>query len=1035
MGRRRARRALPWITAALVTSLVISNAQAAGFSTALPPQQLADALDVFSRATGYQVIYRADLTAGVATPGAEAGLTVIETLRQLLRGTGLGFKFINDRTIAIVKLPASESSRPAPPEGPADRAEQSPLVPDAGAPPSAATDMRGDKDVKHRGFWGRIAGFFTLCGSFAAAGAACAQEQAVNPPQAAQDELQEIVVTGTLIRGVAPIGTNVVGLSSSDITETGALNTNQVLAKIPQNTAAFNSVPVLQSTNYAIAVVRPNLRNLSAVGGSTTLVLIDGHRAVDVGILQTSPDPDVIPPALLDRIEVVPDGGSSVYGSDAVGGVINLITKKRFDGFQADGHYGFASDYRTYDISATAGKDWEKGSGYLSYTFADHDPIFGRDRGYVHEISSDTGFCAPGTVTAGGQTYALPDRVPGTATHCDALANSSFIPADRRHSLFAGLTQQLSDSITFELKGLYTHRETTNYVDYNLGVGILPLAQTGTITAVNPYYVPIAGDGGSQTVQFSYNGLFSNEATFELDEYQVTPTITADLGSDWQLRALGSFGRSVNVSHSPTFDATAQAAALAGTTLGTALDPYNPGSSSPAVLASVYRDQYGRAVQNLENARLIADGPLHSLPGGELHLAVGAEWIHEGYSAHYGNIIPGQPDTAPGGIAARNVKSAFGEFSIPIVGTKNAMPMLEALTLSLSGRYDNYSDFGGTFNPKFGATFKPVDWIALRGNWGTAFNAPSLADTSGAVSNVQVIPASPWIAPGDPFFPTVLRSTVILAGGRANTRPQTAHTWSLGGDVHVPFVPGLTISATYYNIFLKQQIGLIPFYTPAAFTPPYASFVTKNPTLAQLQAAAGNLALIGTPSLAALYGGPNGDPYVLFDARRQNLGELKQDGVDFNTNYRYPMSLGSVSASLAGTYTLHRTQAPLAGLAFTDALGTPGSSRLSLVASLGAVLGHVTTTVSLNHSQGYDLNPVLVTPKFGAQSHVDAFDTVDLFFGYDFEATSGVTKDLSLTLNLTNLFDRDPPFYNADPGYANGLTLGRLVQFGIRKKL
>jgi iron complex outermembrane receptor protein len=844
-----------------------------------------------------------------------------------------------------------------------------------------------------------------------------------NAPQAA-----EIVVTGTLIRGIAPTGTNVVGLSDKDISATGALNTNQVLAKIPQITNAFNSVPVLQSSNYAIAVVRPNLRNLSAVGGSTTLVLIDGHRAVDVGILQTSPDPDVVPPALLDHVDVVPDGGSSIYGSDAVGGVINLITKKRFDGFQVDGHYGFADDYKTYDASVTAGRDWGSGSGYLSYTFAGHDAIFGRNRDYVRQITPNAGFCAPGTITAGGQTYALPGRVPGTTTTCDALDDNAFIPAETRHSIFGGITQDVTDSITFEMKGFYTRRKTTNYVDLNLGAGFGALAQTGTITAANPYYVPIAGDGGTQSVTFSYKGVFSNKAPFTLDEFQVTPTLTANLGAGWQLRALGSFGRSVTESHSPTFDATAQVAALAGTTTATALNPYNPGASNPAVLAGIYRDQYGLGVQHLDNVRLIVDGALFSLPGGDVRLAAGAEWIRQAYTAHYGNVIAGQSGSAPGGSSTRNVKSGFAELAVPIVGADNAMSWVQSLTLSLSGRYDDYSDFGSTFNPKVGLTFKPVNWLTLRGNYGTAFNAPSLADTRAAVSNVQIIGASPWRDPADPVLPNLLRPTVILAGGNPATGPQKAHTWSIGGDVRPPVLPGLTLSATYYHIFLKDQIGLIPFFSPAAFTPAYAAFVTKNPTLAQLQTLSGNLPIIGAPSLASLYGGPFGGPYVVFDARRQNLGQLKQDGIDFNVNYVRPVSFGSVNASVAGTYTLDRKIAPLAGLAFTDGLASPGSSRFSLVASLGAKIDDLTATASLNHSGGYGLSPAV-----NGQGHVKSYNTVDLFFAYDLKG-DGLARNLSLTLNVSNLFNQDPPFYNADPGYANGSTLGRLIQFGIRKK-
>src|ERR1700712_1306384 len=102
----------------------------------------------------------------------------------------------------------------------------------------------------------------------------------------AQDE---IVVTGTLIRGVAPIGTNVIGITTADIARTGASNANQILAQVPQVTNAFNATPSLGAGGgAALSIVRPNLRGLPETGGTTTLVLIDGHRAAGAGILQTS---------------------------------------------------------------------------------------------------------------------------------------------------------------------------------------------------------------------------------------------------------------------------------------------------------------------------------------------------------------------------------------------------------------------------------------------------------------------------------------------------------------------------------------------------------------------------------------------------------------------------------------------------------------------------------------------------------------------------------------------------------------------------
>lgn len=851
------------------------------------------------------------------------------------------------------------------------------------------------------------------------------------------DPAQEIVVTGTLLRGVAPTGTNVVSVSAADVIASGATTANQVLARVPQIANAFNTVTALPSQGASVSVVRPNLRNLPAVGGSTTLLLIDGHRAVNAGILQTSPDPDVIPPSLLQRVDVVPDGGSSIYGSDAVGGVINFVTRSRFDGIEASGRYGFADDYQSVDASLTVGKDWGSGSLFGAYSYLKSDAIFGRDRDYVQQIQPNAGFCAPGTVNVTRAsvttTYALPGRTPGTLSSCDNTDNASIVPAVERHSVFAGLTQELSPAITFEAKAFYTRRTTDNSVDFNSPEGVTPLAQTVTIRSTNPFYVPIATDPGTQSVTLSYAGIFPNRQRNRLDEWGVTPTLSAELGSGWQLRLLGNYGRSVITANAPAINTAAQSAAAAGTTTATALNPYNLGATNPSVLAAIRAEDYGRAVQELFNGRAVLDGALFSMPGGDVRLAVGYEYIGENYSGAFGVIPVGQPSAAARGAASRNVNAVFGELAVPIVGNSNAIAGVQALTLSASGRYDHYSDFGDTFNPKFGLTYKPVTWITIRGNYGTSFNAPSLADSAGAPdSRAQILPVSPFRPSTSPFFPNFLRPTVLIAGGNPNLGPQKATTWSVGGDIRPTGLPGLTLSGTYYNIRLKDQIALAEFFSPAIFAPAYANYVTLNPTLAQVQAAVGNLRLDGASSLASLYGGPFGGPFALFDARRNNLGALRQEGIDYNANYNYDTGFGSIFAGVGGTYTLKRAISPVAGAAFVDDLTTPGASRFSLLGTLGTKIGGFNATATLRHSAGYDISPAVVSTRFGTQSRVSAFDVVDLFFAYDVKQ-EGILDGLSLTLNVNNVFDRDPPFYNLNNGFTNGSTLGRFVQFGVRK--
>jgi iron complex outermembrane receptor protein len=135
------------------------------------------------------------------------------------------------------------------------------------------------------------------------------------------DALQEIVVTGTLIRGVSPPGTELITVSSADITDLGIADTTQLLEFIPQD-GYFNNRPQVGNFGQYQTVIRPSLRYLGggSAGGASTLVLLDGYRMPRMGILQTTPDLDAIAPGSIERVEILTDGGSATYGSDAVGG-------------------------------------------------------------------------------------------------------------------------------------------------------------------------------------------------------------------------------------------------------------------------------------------------------------------------------------------------------------------------------------------------------------------------------------------------------------------------------------------------------------------------------------------------------------------------------------------------------------------------------------------------------------------------------------------------------------------------------------------
>lgn len=889
----------------------------------------------------------------------------------------------------------------------------------------------------------------------------------------------EIVVTGTLVRGVEPTGTTVIGVDRSAIQASGASTVTQLLQTVPQF-ASFNSIQAPVGGTNNVTTNRPNLRSLPSSnlnGAASTLILVDGHRVVGMGIQTTSPDLDTIAPGAIERVDIVPDGGSSIYGADAVGGVVNFITRKTFDGVAVDGRFGFADDYKTWDANATVGKTWDGGGIYVSYNHSQHDGLFGRDRDWVRQYPTLTpAFAVPvaGTecrtsnvqVSGSPNIYGLPLSPNAAArlnqpNQCDFSDAATVYPIEQRNSVFASLTQDLTDSLSFELKGFFTDRKQRSsggFFHTNKTIG------TGPTQLNSPFrsqYI-IADPAEAQRVSFAWGPDEAVGQTVHIQAWGVTPSFTAKLGSNWQATLLFNYGESTTTAHASTFNDTALNNAIkAGQ-----FNPYNPSSSDPAALAAIANwETFGQAKQSQFQARAIIDGDLFELPGGTAKLAVGAEYLRETLRTQKGNTSPGYQDT---GLAAqsvngvvilpastrlpifhtsRSVKSVFGELVLPLLSDVGGF---QQLTLSASGRYDSYSDAGDTFNPKFGLTWKPVDQLRIRAQWGKSFSAPSLANSadadpatatwsSGFVFGIFV-PASSYATLQALGYapPTAANSNVLtLSGGSNNLRPQTAQTWSVGADLDP--IEGARLSLTYWNVKYNDLIGS-PQGTaagnPTQFFQQFVNSYRINPSAADIQGVLNQAAIV------------NGSPcapqpqclYYLGYHGTQNLGKFRQAGLDFAASYTRNTGFGSIDFNWAGTYLLHREQSISAIAPLIDQFPA-GFSRLSWRTQLGANIGNFRAQAAWNHTQGFDFAPAnpALTGFYPSQNHIGSFNTVDLYFRYDFNG-EGAMKDLGLTLGVNNLLDQDPPVRyigggtSSQLGYANGSTIGRLIQIGFNKK-
>ena len=859
---------------------------------------------------------------------------------------------------------------------------------------------------------------------------------AVNVNAVETPTLEEVVVTGTLIRGIEPTGSQSIGVDNQAIIESGAVTANDILGTLPQASNLFNGNTALdpraQSQN---TITRPNLRNLpgfTTSTGAATLVMIDGHRTTGMGVVLSAVDPDILPPGVIERVEVITDGGSSLYGADAVGGVINFVTLKDFEGVKIDLNYGTGDDYSNYDTNITAGTSWGSGSAYVSMAYSDRDSILAGDRDWAPTGEWTASGLQPagseciepvGGVTHynwtsfGGGIYYNPQSVT-TGDACDISAEGTLIPKEDRSSIYFGIAQDLNAGTSLTVKGFFSRRNTY-FEQYPIGDSL----NLGTAPTIN---TPNQGGSGPidvVNVGFSYGAhpnFVNRDNTTKLEVYGITPELTIDLDSGWQLRTMLHFSHSDNANRE---FASNRALMLSAVEDG-AFDPFDVAATDPALFDQLVNwENGGQSEQEIFIARMIADGAVAELPAGEVRAAIGVEFLTQSAQLRLGPTYRGAIDDEPWAEERRDVQAMFAEFNIPI---------LDTLTMAASVRWDEYSDFGSTTNPHVGFTWEPLDWIKLHVNWGESFNAPTVIDTlQGQASIISVEPDTVGLVQGTAdALGVVIESgrtdTIQIRGANPTLDPQTAETWALGFEIMPPVAEGLMINANYYEIDFEDILG---FFNPtsAQSSLAFADKFTWNPTQADLDA----FGLLGSNADEALAGVNPASIATLLDLRTANARAATLKGFDFGISYEHDTDLGTLRYTLSGNHQLEfelasRGGDPVDQLKF-------GQGDTSVLFSVSLDRGNLRAKVTAKHSVGFDVQDAAVVNGIPLQDEVDSFTVVDLFVGYDFQG-SGFTDGLSVRFNVDNVFDEEPPRYrqNNVPSYS-GFTLGRIFKFGVTK--
>lgn len=977
---------------------------------AIEAKPLRAALEEYAAATGRQLLYSSELVAGLKAPSLLGRLSEDAALGRLLAKTNLRARSTGPNTWII------------------ERGSNAPANDSRNRGPRPAASIRRPK--------------------------------AVPPMQAEAPDAAGIIVTGTNIRGVGNGASPVTVINRTDIDRSGRGTIAEVLSTLPQNfggsgtedTSLASSDRTVLNTGLGSSV------NLRGLGSDATLTLVNGRRVAGSGGKGDFTDLSAIPTGAVERIEVMSDGASALYGSDAVGGVVNVILRKDFNGSETRARIGSVTSGSTqdYQLSELLGRSWTGGHALLAYEFQHRQALpsverrfaasadlrrlggddfrsFYSDPGTILAFDPSTGAFVPKYAIPSGQNgvgLKLADLKPG-ANLADTRPGSDLLPDQRRHGIYGTVEQELSPSVSLYAEGRYSNRR------FKFNAASPPTLLV--VTAGNPGYIDIDGSGASYIGYSFARELGPIRTRGDVEALSATGGAVYSPGRDWQIDAYGSYAQEITHNRNEGLingDALNEA-------LGTIPDdpatPYSPGrdgffnpygdmANSRAVL-----DFVGRGYQSeRDRSRLLvgsvkADGTLMRLPAGPLKLALGGlarrEFLEVGGESYYFGLAP-SPSTPSS--SRRTIVAAFGELAVPVFGPGNAVPGLSRLDLSLALRHEHYSDFGSTTNPKLGVVWEPLKGLRVRASWGTSFRAPALTD----VSDPLVIVATQLPNQTGGFSPVL-----YLGGGNPGLKPERAKSLSAGVVVSPAALPGLRMEATYFRTKFDQRIGT-PVREQILKTlvdPSFSPFVRLVSPATNATDRADVVALIEDPASFVPRNLPPEFFQAIVDARQVNTSMIDVRGIDATLSQSFDWRDSAFALSLNGSYLLRydtrlTPTAPISER--VDRLGFPNDLRVR--GTIDSSRGDFGSTVGVNYLSG-QTDDVSIPSR-----PIASWTTLDLQLRYQPRTSKGPLAGLIVSLSAQNLLDADPPFVNQSSGIAYDAStadpLGRFVALQVTKR-
>ncbi|TCP31036.1 TonB-dependent receptor [Sphingomonas sp. BK235] len=756
-------------------------------------------------------------------------------------------------------------------------------------------------------------------------------DQAADPSSGADQS--DIVVTGSRIRRIdGETASPVFTFGQEQIQESGFATVGDIVRQLP-NIAGGGMSP---ADNSYGGTGRSDI-SLRGLGADRTLLLIDGVRFF-------ARDVNALPANMIERVEVLKDGASAIYGSDAIAGVVNFITKRKASGVDLSAYYGISDkgDVPSLNLQGSIAHSFDRGSLMVGGTYMKQQPMLNTARDWADTpyaltngnlvfagspatptgrftvprsaaVAANPGLnCSnPGNVAASAVFVTRATGAAGTSagdfrcfigagdvndTYNDRVETQLLTPQER-YSVFGSGTYKLADNLSLYASGFYTHTLS----DSTLASDYFQTQAYGVTISGRSIYNPFGVDIPDVRQRLVNNG--QRIRTYDRDDVQLSTGLKGKIGDfDWDVnysyadqriqgtRTGSIYLPAIQAAIGPSFvDAggTARCGVPGATISG--CTPINIFSEIPVgALTAISPGLHSNWKSSQHDVLANVTGTLFTLPAGPVGIAVGGEYrkLSSEYAPDYllaNKLMDVQYETAVKG--SYNVKEVYGEVNVPLL---RDVPLIQSLDVNAGVRYSDYSTFGGTTNYKVGAQYRPVSDLLIRGTYARVFRSPTIEDLySGQYGDTPTI-TDPCNAPaaGSGACAAVPagfigdRQPPTTNGGNPNLSPETGNTLTAGAVFSPSFLRRLTLSADYWQYDIKGAIGA-----------PGAQTVLD---LCYRQNIAQYCALVSRNGLGQITNISN---------LRENIGGIRTAGVDVSVKYSQPTDIGTFRLSFDGTYT------------------------------------------------------------------------------------------------------------------------------------